>query len=53
MIYCKLVIYILIIISMVVLNSRDHHEKYGVSLLRVSITYLTIFFTQKPTEMHW
>ena len=32
---------------MLVLNSRDQHEKRGVPLLRTSITRLTIYFTRK------
>ena len=40
-------------LSTVVLNGRDRHEKHGVPLLCASITFLTIYFTQKPTEIHW
>ena len=34
-------------------DSRDRHKKHGVPLLSASITRITIYFTRKPTKMHW
>ena len=40
----------ILLLSIVVLNSRDRYKKYGMPLLRSSITYFIIYFTQNELK---
>ena len=45
------ILFDIISLSMIVLNSGDQHKKYDIPLLHASIICDTL--PEKPTEMHW